>query len=202
MRSGQGVLLFVLSAMVVSGAWAGGKKINGLSFELQSQPKPSCSLPFYVWHEPDPFFEGLKQVKNKGSVQFRRGDNVVTNFPDSTTLIVEVITPESGTGACPAPPFDPSKVRFNLEWRNDGQTVPATGDVVVADKSSRQNFCEDRCVAHWRYELRIDSQNVPLGYELMVRIETREGHQLAQYLGKLTDKQSSFQMPPFVAERP
>jgi len=35
------------------------------------------------------------------------------------------------------------------------------------------------------YELRIDSQNVPLRDSLVIRIEAEDGTRLAEYIGKL-----------------
>jgi hypothetical protein len=46
-------------------------------------------------------------------------------------------------------------------------------------------WCEERCVVRWSYELRIDSQNVPLQNDLVIKIEAQDGTRLAEYVGKL-----------------
>jgi hypothetical protein len=74
------------------------------------------------------------------------------------------------------PSFDPAKVKFHLEWQNDSQIVPAKGIFALSEESSPQTWCEDKCAGHWTYELRIDSQNVPLQDNLAVRPMHLFGH--------------------------
>jgi hypothetical protein len=188
MATGKGYVLLALSTMLISGAWAGGKKVSGLSLQSSPQPKAPClSQPFHIWHKPDAFFKNLKQVKRKRTLLYRRGNDVVANFPDSTTIIVDFWQGLSGPSACSIlPVFDPARVRLRAEWRNDSQTMPATGNFAIAGKTSPQSWCEDKCVVRWTYELTIDSQNVPLQNDLLLRIETDNGSRLAEYVGKLS----------------
>jgi hypothetical protein len=200
MHAGTVYVLLALSAMLVSGGCA-GKKINGLGFQLSPQLKAPCLNRLYVWQRPDPYFKDLRQVKRKGTLQYRRGRDVVANFPDSTTIIVELWQGLSGTyppTACnPLPVFDPAKVKFHVEWRNDSRTVPAKGDFALAGKSGPQTWCEDKCVVHWTYKLSIDSQNVSLQDDIVLRLEAENGIRLAEYVGKLSaeDNQSLLPLP-------
>ena len=71
-----------------------------------------------------------------------------------------------------------------MEWKHDFQVVRAEGSFVVSEEAP-QTWCEDRCSGHWIYELRIDSQNVPLQDDLVIRIEAEDGTRLAEYVGRL-----------------
>ena len=162
--------------------------MNGLRFSSPPQSKVPClSQPFQIWHWPDPiFFKDLKQVKSKpGTRQYRRGRDLVDNFPDSTDITVEFWPGLPEFKACSAlPPFDPANVKFHLEWKHDAQIVPAKGTFFVSEES-QQPWCEDNCSGRWTYQLRIDSQDVPLHDNLIIRIEAEDGTRLAEYVGEL-----------------
>jgi hypothetical protein len=171
---------------------------------LSPPPKTSCSFqPFHIWHEPDPFFKDLKLFKSKGSVQYRRGRDAVANFPQSTTLKVELSQGAPQLRSCIAlPAFDPAEVQFRVEWKNDSQTVPAEGKFVLSKEPSSQTWCEEQCVARWSYELKIDSQGVPLQSDLVVRIEAQDGTRLVEYVGKLTTADLQAQAPFYLPGQP
>jgi hypothetical protein len=186
------VIALLIGSVVFAGqAWAGAKTVNGLAFQLSPPPKEHCLFqPFHVWHERDAFFKGLKQVKTKPTTQYRRGHDVVENYPDSTTVRVELGQGLPEFNSCIVlPKFDPAKLQFRVEWQIGSQVAPAKGTFVVAERSSPQPWCENRCTDYWAYELRIDSQNVPLQSELLLTIETKDGTRLAKYLGKLSTAQ-------------
>lgn len=65
-------------------------------------------------------------------------------------------------------------LQFRVEWQIGQQVVPAKGTVAVSERLSPQPWCENRCAGLWEYELRIDSQDVPLQSQLAVTIETEE----------------------------
>ena len=186
--------LFAVSAMLVSGASAGGKKINGLNFQLALAD--SCfSQYIYIWPAPDPYFENLTQRKIRGIPQYRRGNNIVASFPDSTTVLVVFWQDLSALSAC-GTAFDPARLKFYLLWNNDSQTIPANVKSVFVRKSLPQNWCEYKCSTRWTYELKIDSQDVPLHNDLLLRIESEDGGRLAEYVGKLSAEPPP--APPFV----
>ena len=186
----KGYLLLALSAMLISEAWGGDKTVNGLSFQLSPPPKAPCLFqPFHVWQEPNPFFKNLKQVKGKQSLQYRRGDDIIANFSDSMTIRVwfwKGVSVSAFNSCSALPAFNPARIKFQAEWKNDSQTVPAKGNFVQSEQASPQTWCEDKCVDGWIYELRIDSENVPLRDDLVIRIEAQDGTRLAEYVGKLT----------------
>lgn len=173
-------------AILISNSWAGGKTVSGLKFELAPPKSPCLYQPFQVWQEPDPFFKDLKQIKTKGTLHYKRDHNVVTNFPESTTVSVMFSQGFHEFGSCTAlKAFDPAKIKFRVEWKNDSQIVPAKGNFAVSEDSER-TWCEDSCTRLWIYELRIDSQNMSLADRLIIRIDAEDGTPLAEYVGKLS----------------
>ena len=200
MGNWKAYLLLALPAMLISEVWAGGKTVNGLSFQLSPQPKAPCLFqPFHIRQDSDPFFKDLKQVKSKHTLQYRRGNNVVANFPDSITIRVAFWKAVAEFNSCnPLPAFDPAKLKFRVEWKNDSQIVPANGKFIQFEESLPQTWCEDKCAGGWEYELRIDSQNVPLQDDLVIRIEAQDGTRLAEYVGKLSTADSQQQAYNFL----
>jgi len=195
----QSCFLIISSLTLVATAWAASRTVNGLDFQLSAPPKQQCAFqPFHVWQEPDSFFRDLKQVKSKGALQYRRDRDIVASYPDSTTVRVEIRLGVPELSSCSIlPPFDPAKLKFHIEWRSDSRTAPANGKVVQWQDSSAQPWCEDKCAGRWVYELRIDSQDVPLQDNLVIRIEAQDGSRLAEYVGKLSTAKLQQQQHPF-----
>jgi hypothetical protein len=203
MGTRNGYLLFAAFSMLITTAWAGGKNVNGLTFKPSPQPRVPCLFQlFHVWHQQDPFFKDLKQVKSKHAFQYRRGREVVENFPDSTSITIAFWQGMPGFDFCNTlPAFDPAKVKFHTEWKNDSHTVPAKGSFVASEEAP-QLWCEDKCGGRWSYELRIDSQNVPLQDNLIIRIEAEDGTRLAEYTGELDTNDLRQQQHPPVSAAP
>lgn len=189
------LVLLTVAVAVTGHGWAGKKTVHGLLFQPNPLPKTPCRVePFYVWHDPDPFFKDLKQVKNHAAVEYRRGQDLVTSFPEA--IVVRILYWPQGApevGACAlVPAFDPAKVKFRVEWRSEGLHLPADGDFVVSGSAAPRPWCEEKCAGQWSYELTIDSQNISLRSDLVIRIETAEGVRLTEYVGKI----STENLPP------
>jgi len=203
MDSRQSYLLVVLFLALIATGWAASKRVNGLNFQLSPPPKQQCVFqPFHVWQEPDSFFKDLKQVKSKGALQYKRGRDLVASYPDATTVRVEfgrLGVPEFNSCSV-LPPFDPAKLKFHIEWRSDSRTTPANGKVVQWQDSVAQPWCEDKCAGRWVYELRIDSQDIPLQNDLVIRIESQDGSRLAEYVGKLSTAKQQYPFDIRVSE--
>jgi len=177
----------VLSATLITVALAREKKVYGLGFETSQQANVPCgSRYFYIWHEADALFKNLRVVKSKGTLHYYRGHEAIASFPDSTIVRVFWRTPSLVNPCSPLPTFDPAQVRFHIEWRDNGQIVPANGIFVKSEQVAPAAWCEDNCIDAWAYRLRIDSQNVPLNYTLAIRIDAEDGTRLAEYIGKLS----------------
>jgi hypothetical protein len=186
-RISKGYLLVALMAFLSTEVWARAKAVSGLDFQPSTPKKEHClSQPFHVWHERDEFFKNLQEVKSKPTTQYRRGHDIVVNYPDSTTVRVELLQGLAENSCIVLPKFDPAKLQFRVEWQIGQQVVPAKGTLAVSERLAPQPWCENRCAGLWEYELRIDSQDVPLQSQLAVTIETEDGTRLAKYLGKLS----------------
>ena len=182
--------LSLLAFVIVSicNGWAGGKPVNGLIFQIFPEPKIPCLFqPFQIWQKADPFFKDLKQFRTKQVLEYRRGKEVVANFPDSTTVVVGYSGNFTEFNSCmDLPAFDPKTVKFRLTWKGDSRNFPANGTYVLSQESAPRPWCEQRCAGTWTYELIIDSQNVPLQDSLIVTIEAQNGTRLTEYIGKLS----------------
>lgn len=199
MRNQKSYVVLAFSALLINEAWAGAKTVNGLSFQLSPPPKQQCFQAFRIWHEPDAFFKDLKRVKSKGKSEYRKGHDIVANYPDVITVRVAFAQDLTGINSCaPLPTFDPANLRFLVEWQNDTHLVPAEGKFLVSEKLP-QTWCEGKCGERWAYELRIDSQDVSLQSDLVVTIETLDGARLAKYVGKLSADVQPNQYPFDVA---
>jgi len=198
----KGYLLAACLAFLSAQVWARAKAVNGLDFQLSPPQKEHClSQPIRVSHERDVFFKDLKEVQSKPTTQYRRGKDIVVNYPDSTTVRVELWQGLPELNSCLVlPRFDPAKLQFRVEWQIGPEVAPAKGTFVVSEPVSPQPLCEDRCAGLWAYELRIDSQDVPLQSQLVLTIETQDGTRLAKYLGRLSTAKRSEQQPPFAIQ--
>jgi hypothetical protein len=197
MRTQKTYVALAFSALLINEAWAGGKTIKGLSFQLSPSPKQQCLYqPFHVRQEPDAFFKGLKQVRSKGKSEYRKGHDIVTNYPDLITVRVELSQSLTEFNSCGAlPRFDPANLRFLVEWHNNSKLMPAGGKFLVS-KMLPPTWSEDRCGEYCAYELRIDAQDVALQSDLVITIETLDGALLAKYVGKVsTDDFQPYQYP-------
>jgi hypothetical protein len=182
------ISLWAFVIVLTCNGWARGKPVNGLIFQILSEPKIPCLFhPFQIWQKADPFFKDLKQFRKNQDLEYRRGKEVVANFPDSTTVVVAYSGSLTEFNSCMAlPPFDPRTVKFRLTWKSDSQNFTANGTYVMWQESAPRPWCEERCAGAWEYELRIDSQNVPLQDSLIVTIEAQNGTRLTEYIGKLS----------------
>src|SRR5437763_12251863 len=166
------VLAFLVALLSPASA---GKKIVGLNFQPRHSSNVPCLFqPFFVAQQSDPFYKDLKEVKTKGRPEYRRGRNVVTNFPDTTIIWIHFWRGPAALGRCSALPFfDPAKIKFHVDWHDGFHSDPAQGRFVASEESSPETWCEDSCSGQRNYELRIDSQNVPLTDQLVIRIEAK-----------------------------
>ena len=197
-------LLLPLTVILLSSARAGQKKkISGLIFQPSQNSKTPCVYsPIHISQEPNAFFQDLKQVKAKGTTEYRHGKDAVATFPDELTLRVEIVRGPATMPTCGVTPnFDSATVQFRAEWWNGSQRVAAKGTVVRTDWEAPAIWCEDGCGGYWEYELRIDSENVPLKDQLVVRVDTENGTPIAEYVSELGTNDPN-QMSPNLAPVP
>jgi len=180
-------VLLPLTLTLLTSAPAGQKKITGLTFQPSQNSQIPCAYsPIRISQEPNAFFQDLKQVKAKGMTEYRRGKDVVAIFPDEVTLRVEIARGPATLPTCGVNPnYDSATVQFRAEWWDGSQRIAAKGTVVRTDWEAPAIWCEDSCGGYWEYELRIDSENVPLKDRLVVRVDTTNGTPVAEYVGEL-----------------
>src|SRR5438270_9204181 len=103
------VLAFLVALLSPASA---GKKIVGLNFQPRHSSNVPCLFqPFFVAQQSDPFYKDLKEVKTKGRPEYRRGRNVVTNFPDTTIIWIHFWRGPAALGRCSA--LDRKSTRLN-----------------------------------------------------------------------------------------
>jgi len=166
-----------------------GKKRVTFDFQPTHPPSSPClNSPLISWEESDSFFKDVKQVKTKGALEYRKGNHIIHNFPDEMVVHIVFLRGHWLFGTCGAGfRFDPATVSFHAEWRDGPQTRTANGTVVQSDPSKVVRiWCEDGCVETWEYQLRIESENVPLLDSLVIRMDGENGSRLAEYVGKAT----------------
>jgi hypothetical protein len=180
-------MLLPLTLTLLTPAQAGQKKITGLTFQPSSISQTPCAFsPIHISQEPNAFFQDLKQVKAKGMTEYRHGKDVVATFPDELTLRVEIARGVTTIPTCGVKQnFDSATVRFRAEWWDGSQRIAAKGTVVRTDWEAPAIWCEDSCGGYWEYELRIDSENVPLKDRLVVRVDTENDTPIVEYVGEL-----------------
>jgi hypothetical protein len=186
----QSYVLRALLALMAIPSLA-GETVEGLVFNTVqgsggNTSGGNCTGPFFLWQEPDPYFQNVKRRKVKGSVRFERKGKVLENFPDEVTLQLAFL-PSPPFTSCPATPqrFDPAKIKFKAAWRNGLQTSPAEGVFVISERQGPGIWCEDSCAGSRGYELRIDSAGVPLTHQLEITVEAENGSPIAQFTGEL-----------------
>ena len=182
--------LVLASLVLVSSALAKSKPKN---MSIWMMPVDSCNALFEVEQEPNPFLTNVIEFKEKGVVRFRRDKEMLENFPDDVTLIINYRKAEAGfyktsvttkaQKACEE--LDPSRVQFKVMWSNKLRTLNADGIVLQQQNRGPEAFCELKCADLWVYELRIESKNVPLTDNLVILIDSPEGRHLAKLAGGL-----------------
>lgn len=181
------VLILVLLAWQI--AVAGAKKVT-LDFEPTHPASPPClRSPFIVLLEESPFFKDLKEVKKRKLLEYHHGKEVVQTFPDELEIKVNFL-PVPLLERC-GYTFDPANLVFHVEWQDKSQSRQATGTFVQSEIARPVTWCEDNCLGAWEYELRIDSQDIPLTSDLLIQINSENGVHVAEYVGKLAHIESS-----------
>ena len=194
LSAAQRCVLPALLAFLSAGAFGGEKKIEGLVFDPVQASGPNisgrnCVAPFSLAQQPADYFQNVQKNTVNGSIRFERNGEILRNFPDELTIDFKY-SPTHSLGFCTAavPPFNPEKIKFKAVWRNGAQISPAEGTFVLSERQVPGIWCEDRCVASWIYELRINSADVPLIDQLEVTVETESGSRIAQFTGKLGEE--------------
>jgi hypothetical protein len=176
--------IWLASILLFAEMASAGTKVS-FDFEPTHPYSAPCPRsPFIVLPEPSPFFADLKEVTKHGLLQYRRGKNVVQSFPKELEINISFL-PAPLLARC-GPKFDPGTLRFHVEWQNGTQNRQAIGTVVQEKTARLDTWCEENCIRSWNYELRIDSEEIPLTSSLLIRVDSETGVPIVEYVGKLT----------------
>ena len=140
--------------------------------------------------DTDPSWKHLKEVKVNGVKKFRRGKVVIENYPEEITLrltygLFESYSPTAKPVHDCTPTWDAAKVQFSAVWRNASRTVKAKGMQLNAEWHDPGVWCESKCRGYWTYEIRLDSENIPIADELEVTVHTEDGRVVSVLAGRL-----------------
>ncbi len=109
-------VIVVLIAVLPISALARTKPVVHLTFKpvqgfILKGSLPSCTIPFSIWQEPDPYFTDLKKTTAKGSIKFERNGQSVETFPEEVRVHFTYERFPALMNSCTtsAPPFDPNK---------------------------------------------------------------------------------------------
>ena len=173
----------VLVAMCVPLATAKRKHTD---LWLNIRPTNSCE--FWVEADQDPNWGGLERVKVKGVIKFQHGVSILENYPDEIRLHLTygqvADNPFRNQHRC-ASSFDPAHLQFNASWKTDGVESPAVGTLLNSEWHPPRPWCETTCHDYWTYEIRIDSENIPITSELTLTLHAQDGKTISSLVGRL-----------------
>lgn len=165
---------------------------KSVTLALALFPTQGCN--FSGGADTDLNWKHLKEVKLNGVKKLRHGKVVVENYPQEITLhlmywlygLFESYSLGDKKRHDRTPTWDPAKVHFSAAWRNRSGTVTAKGVQLNAQHLVSEIWCEQmRCPAYWTYEIRLDSENIPIGDELVVTVHAEDGKVVSVLTGRL-----------------
>jgi len=146
-------------------------------------------LPIGVVLESGAFFDGLERVRGPRELEFhyRRGTAIVSEFPESLIVEVDVVPPactlgEMGVGPHPPLVWDERFMRswrFRLTWVRGPQRTPV--DII-----STEGWKPVRTMTgppHWIYYFLVRSKNIAITTSLELEVLSPEGQDLARLVG-------------------
>ena len=152
----------------------------------------------------DDFFEGLEVRQTPLGPEYRKGSQVMTEFPQRVNVSVKTWVWKCGT----AQPEDPAlaksvleKLRLEASWKSGMKTRPVKEWSVRLRKPSLQEWMEDPATKKlkemgleprdpdadgvWLFELTIRDEKIPLSDSLIIIIKTEDGKLAARFAGRL-----------------
>ena len=156
--------------------------------DLRFNVRPTNSCEFWAEADQDPNWSGLERVNVKGILKFRHGDSILENYPDEIRLHVTygqvADNPLPNQHRC-ASSFDPAHLQFKAFWKTDGVESPAVGTLLNSEWHPPGPWCETTCHQYWTYEIRIDSENIPITSELTLTLHAPDGKAISRLVGRL-----------------
>ncbi len=116
-------------------------------------------------------------------MKFRRGTEVLENFPDEIRLKIYYRLTIGGFAPVrsnPCKPVDLSTMKFKAIWSNKFRSLVADGTLLNAERHDPEPLCENKCSEWWTYDLRIETSGVPLTDDLLLLIDSADGAHFAK----------------------
>lgn len=145
------------------------------------------------------FFDDLKRIDTKQGTVFRRGSEVVTEFPER--LMVIFIVRDHQDFTCPALPQNSERLYLTREmmksldlyfyWKHGVELRPIGNveqkyfsvDPIIPYAAAQAHGLPEKL--QWSYEFVIPSAGVPLSDSLVLILRTPDGHMAARVAARL-----------------
>lgn len=167
---------------------------KSVTLALSLIPTDGCA--FSGAAETDPSWKNLKKVKVNGVAKLRHDRVLVEYYPAEITLKLtyglDGYSWASRVGGQCASAWDPRRVQFSAAWRTASRTVIAKGLQLNAEWHGPGVWCESKCRGYWTYEIRLDSENIPITDELQVTVHTEDGRVASVLAGRLEAVDKSY----------
>jgi len=124
----------------------------------------------------------LRKKRSAAGTEFHRGKNVVERFPDE--LMVEIsVTDCASPYAVPVSRDILGSMQFDAQWRRGSEERPVSG-LYVPRVRSRDGLPQASDTVQV-YELSIQSADVPLTDQLVLRVSSADGKRIAEFVAGL-----------------
>ena len=124
----------------------------------------------------------LRKKRSAAGTEFHRGKNVVDRFPDE--LMVEVsVTDCASPYTVPVSREILGSMQFEAQWRRGTEERPVSG-LYVPRVRSKEGLAETSDTVQI-YELSVQSADVPLTDQLVLRVSSADGKKIAEFVAGL-----------------
>jgi hypothetical protein len=124
----------------------------------------------------------LRKKRSAAGTEFHRGKNVVDRFPDE--LMVELsVTDCASPYAVPVRRNILASMQFEAQWRRGSEERPVSGLYVPRMRSTEGSPEPSDTIQI--YELSIQSADVPLTDQLVLRVSSADGKKIAEFVAGL-----------------
>jgi hypothetical protein len=187
----RGILLTLIACALPIGAHARGRKdatYDGtVDFAAQLLHLDDGCLSVDGTVTSGKFFEDLKRTDTGSQPEYRRGGQVVTEYPESLTTSIRIV----GDQCAAALPNSPSAIfngdsyslTFEVEWKDGMQLRPAVLSPVVAHCAGSRILTvpsRDFTIPSITCQMTVDSRGVPLVNHLIVSVFSADGKRLTR----------------------
>jgi hypothetical protein len=187
----QGIFFTLIVGMFAIGAHARGRKnttYDGVvDFGAQLLHLDDGCLSVDGTVASGSFFKDLKRIDFGGQPEYRRGDSVVTVYPESLTTSIRIVADQC-TAALSNSPLsafngDSYSLTFEVEWKDGMHLRPAALSPAVARCLASRVMTDPRKDSTFpaiMCQMTVDSKGVPLDNHLIVSVFSSDGTRLTR----------------------